>query len=450
MDKTSYTIKELEAKLEKSRRWLLLDFPLLAGEALRMPHILDPRVPTACTNGQVVRWNPQFLAALDDEGLLFTGAHEIGHPILFHSERMRPEWNKELANIAADEEVNHLLSDCASSLGRIKVPDNAYCSSRFKGMAFEEIYEVLTREAETSDSRPDNPEGGGESDEEGEPGDEGGAEAPEDGGGESNAPPEFSPDDVIDISDYTLPPVSTWGEVEPSAASDGREFTKEEKARIEKSRSIDFEADTASAELRGQLPDGMADRIRGILERGKVDWVKELNDFISDAATDDSHSTWKRPNRRFASAGIIMPSLEKEGMGELAVLIDSSSSMNNELFKMATSETASLINFHDVKKTWVIEFTSHIKSVREFEDDVEFTEENAGRRYGGGTNPSSSFDWVKAKGDDITGIIVISDMELSPPEDPNIPVLWVNVKPGSRRYFDTPDYGREIMVRASS
>ena len=439
MAKTTYTVRELEAKLEKSRRWLLLDFPMFGGESLRMPYLLDPRVSTACTNGQVVKWNPQFLAALADMGLLFTAAHEITHPILFHSERMRPDWDMKIANIAADEEANHLLSKCGSSLGRIEIPRDAYCTARFKEMPFEEIYEVLAREAGTSTSNPDNPDGGGES----------GEGEGEEGGEESNAPSEFSPDDVIDISNYTLPPVSTWGEVEPCTASDGREFTAEEKERIEKSRALDFEADIASAELRGQLPEGIADRIRGTIGRGKVDWVKELNDFISDAATDDSHSTWKRPNRRFASAGIIMPSLEKEGMGELAVLIDSSGSMGDELFQMATSETASLINFHDVKKTWVVEFTHRINSIREFEDDVEFSEMDAGRRFTGGTCCHSSFEWVKEKDDEITGIIVISDMELRPPEDPGIPVLWLNVKPGGN-WGCSPDYGREIMVRANS
>jgi len=141
--------------------------------------------------------------------------------------------------------------------------------------------------------------------------------------------------------------------------------------------------------------------------------------------------------------------LEKEGMGELAVLIDSSSSMGDELFKMAISETGSLINFHDVKKTWVVEFTHRINSVREFEDDIEFTEEDAGRKYHGGTNPYSSFEWVKEKADEITGIIVITDMEFRPPEDPGIPVLWLNVKPGGN-WGCSPDYGREIMVRANS
>jgi predicted metal-dependent peptidase len=101
---------DLMKRLAKAKTSLILQHPFIGTVALNMPMILDESVPTACTNGKEVRYNPAFLKDLTDEQVVFLVAHECFHPMLEHMYRLkgrdRLKWNK-----AADYVINQLLVD---------------------------------------------------------------------------------------------------------------------------------------------------------------------------------------------------------------------------------------------------------------------------------------------------------------------------------------------------
>ena len=144
-----------------------------------------------------------------------------------------------------------------------------------------------------------------------------------------------------------------------------------------------------------------------------------------------------------------LPSSLNEGIGEIAVLIDSSGSMDEKMYEVAASETAHLINDADPSKSHVLEFTTEIVSVSSYEDGIEI-DKMPERQGWGGTNVCIGFDWVEENAPETTAIVVISDMEFFKwPEDTGIPVLWVKVPPREDNswYFGTPSFGKMITVR---
>ena len=101
---------DLNLKLARARTSLILDHPFFGTVALTMPMVLDDSIPTACTDGKQVKFNPDFLASLTDEETRFLVAHECCHPMFEHLYRMQgrdaSRWNQ-----AADYVINQLLMD---------------------------------------------------------------------------------------------------------------------------------------------------------------------------------------------------------------------------------------------------------------------------------------------------------------------------------------------------
>lgn len=101
---------DLNRRLAKARTALILEHPFIGTLALNMPMSLDPSIPTACTNGKWVKFNPKFIEDLDDEQLKFLVAHEVFHPMFEHMYRLNgrnhKKWNK-----AGDYVINQLLTD---------------------------------------------------------------------------------------------------------------------------------------------------------------------------------------------------------------------------------------------------------------------------------------------------------------------------------------------------
>lgn len=97
-------------RLQHARSHCIMVLPGCAAALLQYPAyaVLDERVPTACTNGVAMYFNPLFLSQLSDDECAFLYAHEVWHNLLLHGIRVgnrdHHQWN-----IACDLEVNHIL-----------------------------------------------------------------------------------------------------------------------------------------------------------------------------------------------------------------------------------------------------------------------------------------------------------------------------------------------------
>jgi predicted metal-dependent peptidase len=104
-------------------------------------------IPTACTNGRDVIYNPEFVKSLDDKELNFVVLHEALHKVYQHMHLWKKLWkdNPMLANMAADYVVNYAIYE-ADELSEIaKRPHSALFDLAYKGMTTKQIFEILKR-----------------------------------------------------------------------------------------------------------------------------------------------------------------------------------------------------------------------------------------------------------------------------------------------------------------
>mgnify|MGYP003648493442 FL=1 len=489
------TIKQLEERVEKARRHVILDIPMAQASAVKMGIFFSDRIQTAATDGKSIGFNPPFVASINEEELEFVVVHEWGHKMLRHFARclkirssfkgVWTQFHEDLLNEAADEEDNYFVEQCG-----FKIMDGACRDKRFDGMPMEETFQILLHERtmpepdddgeeidggnpgeETQDNeggKQDDVSDGDEEEEESsgsQDGDEGNEEQGEgnDSGGEPNAQDQGDPrssddrggefgQDGVDksaslsdeeVDDYKRPDVKDWGKLHTRDNPTISEIHEEEM-----DSKIDQSNDLAVAKLSGKLPENLERILKDLKDKSDVDWVAEMVDFVSEACGEDANITWRKPNKKFLWMDTYLPSTLQEGIGEIAVLIDSSGSMDEEMYGVAASETAHLINDVGPSKTHVLEFTTEITSVSSYEDSIEIDTMPDRSRWGG-TDVCVGFDWVQENAPETTAIIVISDMEFFRwPEDTGVPVLWVKVPPRTDNswYFGKPSFGKSITV----
>ncbi|KDB52896.1 hypothetical protein X805_15000 [Sphaerotilus natans subsp. natans DSM 6575] len=149
-------------QLEQDRSLFLLRHPFTASLTLHLAVelVLDPRLPTAATDGRRIYFNPNFLATLDAAQRLFVMAHEVWHCVAGHLGRQqnRQTWRW---NLAIDHEVNWLLVQDG-----FKLPPGAVLFPSLRGCSAEQVYSALldrsTRDLPTSFDLHELPEGLGE------------------------------------------------------------------------------------------------------------------------------------------------------------------------------------------------------------------------------------------------------------------------------------------------
>lgn len=429
------SIDDLHDKADKAKIHAIFTLPMLEGDVVSLPVVFTTDVKTAATDGKTLWANPHFLNSLDEYQAEFVILHEWAHNFLKHFSRGIRLPNKDFLQRACDEEANHLLKKAGVRL----LPD-VWCSEEYADMTMEQIYKHL--EGQPKISSPE--EGEGDSDESGE--DKGSTESDPNGENTENKSSEsFKPGDKIEeIEGYEAPRPSDWGEVK-----DPGEMSNEEIDQAEFEDTMRQESTIGTAALSGKLPKNIEDQVRSITAKSRVDWRRELADFVDRTMSGiDGYISWSKPNKRFAGLGIHMPSIIPEGEN-IAILMDASGSMDEEMFDIAASETKSVIDLAQPDMTHVIQFSHYIISVDSFESGVQFPE-SVNRNGSGGTIVQLGLEYVM-ENLDVNGIIVISDMEFGGKiEDPGIPVLWVDVprKGAAFRWGAPKEFGRAIEVVA--
>lgn len=100
-------------------------------------HMFDESIPTACTNGKQVRYNPKFFMELSPEERVFLLLHETLHCAYLHMDRLKERTHRKW-NIACDHVINLQLIERGFSM-----PKDGYASSQYAGMSSEEVYDLL-------------------------------------------------------------------------------------------------------------------------------------------------------------------------------------------------------------------------------------------------------------------------------------------------------------------
>jgi len=255
----------------------------LAGVLMIGDRSVDDDVPTACTDGKNEQYGRAFCEKLNDAELRFLILHENYHKLYRHLitwQHLQKD-NPELANMAMDYVINLKL-----------VADNDDNFATMTGELAKGCFDVKYKGWDTAKVFHDLKE---------------------------NPPPEG---DSLDKHD--------WDSAKDMTAEEANELAKE----------ID-EAIRQGAMIAGKMGSG-GDRELNELLQPQVDWKQVLREFITETCAGRDYSSWRKPNRRYISMGIYMPSGVSEKVEELVLAIDTSGSIGNRELSVFLSEVKAI------------------------------------------------------------------------------------------------------------
>lgn len=361
-----------DKRLAKARTALVLDAPFFGALALRLAMEPDSSIPTACTDGRRIKYNPAFIDGLDDAQVKGLLAHEVLHCTNGHPWRMGKRDHKKW-NTAADLAINPLLTEAKFTLPA----DGLECPPEWIGLSAEAIYNRLP------DGNQDGNENGN-----GQP-----------GNGNNQPQPGDQPGP---------------GEVEAPGADDA-----DQAGEIEAEwKAAAIQAAKAAAAM-GKLPGSLARMVEEI-KRPRVNWRAELRRFVQQTARNDY--AWRRPAARYMHAGLYLPGLQSETMPPLVVCVDTSGSIDANTLSAFGAEIQSIMDETRPEALHVVCCDSRINKTEQHEPGDLIQLSAVG---GGGTDFRPPFAWVDSEGIQPAALIYLTDLEgPAPAEAPDYPVLW--------------------------
>ncbi|MGD0223031.1 MAG: VWA-like domain-containing protein [Terriglobia bacterium] len=422
-------------KLTRARTQLLLNQPFFGTLGLRLK-LVPGSLPTMATDGSRIVYNSAFVGELKPAELEGVLAHEVLHCALGHHCR-RGEREPGLWNEAADLAINPLLLGNGLTLSAGALIDPA-----FANLSSEEIYARLLRRRSEGASAVQQ-------------------QAPQQtnvGGGMGNVPQgthgAATSDPMSDSSNgsgssqneqqtgQAMGPASMrsggFGAVWDASDEHGHAASPAEKRRQEHEWSIAAEQALRSAKACGNEPGGI-ERPVSESRQSQQDWRAILRDFM--AATAPSDYRWTPPNRRYIASGLYLPSVERRGLGEVVIAVDTSGSIGKRELEQFAAEISAISQETQPEAIHVVYCDAAVQCVQQFGSSEPVQLEPKG---GGGTDFRPAFEWVAEN--DITSVCLIYLSDLccnSFPETPEYPVLWVTDSRETAPFGETVRIGLE-------
>ena len=121
---------------------------------------------------------------------------------------------------------------------------------------------------------------------------------------------------------------------------------------------------TTVARQAGKVPAGLNRTLEGAAE-ASVDWREMLRRLWSDTIPADY--SWMRPNRRHVWAGLYLPGVIREGVGEIAIAVDCSGSVNARQLRLFEAEVRSILEGQRPERVHVLYFDAEVQKVETYE-----------------------------------------------------------------------------------
>jgi predicted metal-dependent peptidase len=261
-------------------------------------------------------------------------------------------------------------------------------------MSAEQIYNLLKREVEQQSGGPDGQAEGGEE----------GASAGENSPNGLSAP--VTQGGIGQVLDAPLPVEGTAG-----AEEQMREW------------SVAVNQAATLAKQAGKVPAGIHRALEGAAEAA-VDWRELLRRLWSETTPADY--SWMRPNRRHIWAGLYLPGSVREGVGEIAIAVDCSGSVNTRQLSLFEAEIRSILEGQRPQRVHVLYFDAVVQKVETYEAGQPISLDPVG---GGGTEFGPCFDWLEEHGILPQTLVFLTDLcGTFPKNAPPYPVLWASTR----------------------
>lgn len=354
-------------KLTTARVGLLLKAPFFGNMATRMKLIqADEWCPTAATNGRNFYYNTEFVKKLSVKKLEFLFGHEILHCVFDHFGRVGSR-DRMLSNIAQDYAVNQILVD--ERIGE-KITEVQICyDSKYRGMAWEEIYDILYEKAEKIPMEDLLKQLGDLLDEHiNEDGDAPGKEGDKDGKGKPR-------------------------------------MTKAEAQAI-KDEIKEAMIQAAAAAGAGKVPAGIQRMIKDMTEP-KISWRELVQQEIQSIVRNDYSFT--RPNRKSQHSGAVLPGMKEATTIDIGISIDMSGSIGEEDATVFLSEVKGIVDQYEDFKINLWCFDTEIYNHQEITHDNAHDLLDYEPMGGGGTMFEANWEFMKENGIEPKKFIMFTD-----------------------------------------
>lgn len=399
----------------------------VASVSMKLDYEPDWSIDTACTNGRRIRYNPAYVCGLTPAKAVGLLAHEVFHITNLHHVRIGDR-DVSLWNVACDLAIDPHLIEAGIDVPNPTVPGKGDFAKIPAGLSAEEIYALLRQPdppEDQSDQQADGQQGGG---------DDSGGDGEDDGQNDAGEPDTDDGDEADDGDGDQQPqdPGRSGGVEKPGSG------TPAEVAEAEADAMMMAAAAVHACESRGGLPGGLRGGVDAALAP-KVDWKAVLREFVSQVARNDY--SWTTPNRRFIHAGIYLPGMRSEELGDVVVALDTSGSIDDAMLASFLSETAAILEAFDCNMT-IIYHHSDVYRVQQWRSTdgplvLEPTES-------GGTSHVPVFDYIAREGLNPAAVVCLTDMASEfPPSDPGVPVLWCKAL---KYTFPPPTFGRIVQM----
>lgn len=363
----------------KIKLMLKKDVAFFATLILQTPvyWVTADEVNTAATNGINLYVNPDFFLGLDPEERLFLILHEIMHNVYNHNTR-RGFRDANTWNEAADYVINDELIQ-----RNFKMPQGGLHNLDYRDMSADEIYEILMdRKNKGGHNQPSpwpdlkEPQANGS-----------GNQSPNGGGSNTSSMTQPTAEEIEEHNKNLLTQAT------------------------QASQMAGDKAGTVPGSLQRELDD---------LLYPKLPWDIILQKFLFSLSKDDY--SWRKPNRRFISQGIILPSLYSEGIGKIDFAIDTSGSVSREDFNRFISEIGYVFQRFNPKEIGIMQFDSVLQSNDKVVNMQDFMKLEF--KGGGGTQIEPVLEAYKESS--AKALIILTDGYLYHGEelDPKKPVVW--------------------------
>ena len=426
---------------------LLREQPFFGSLALRLPIRADAGRETLASDGREIRYAPEWVAETDAHAVETAIARVVLACALKHHTR-RGGRDSERWQRASQLVTHGLLRDAGFTLP----PD----AEAWDGISVEQAYDRLPQPEPDQSGNDGNPSPGsgdagsagtGEDDPSPDGGDGNGDSADPGAGSEPDDP---GPDGASDAPS-SCDPAGT-GEVMDAPAGGGedgnndegpsaRDIAAEEQAWDE---AMHQAASLAKAE--GRMPGAVEETVRGA-HASSVDWRTLLRRFTTDAAKRDY--SWSVPNRRFIDSGLYLPSIRSEGIDAIAVMIDTSGSLDPDTLAAFWSEVREVAAEIEPERLILLQVDTTVRDAAEYAaGDLPDEIVVRGR---GGTDFRPGFAWLEEHDVQPGVCLYLTDMECSryPETEPDFPTIWVNHgdPPGD---WNREPWGERIDIAAAS
>ena len=393
----------------------------LAGVVMIGTKTIDESIPTACTNGRDCKFGREFISTLTDAELRFVVLHEEYHKLYRHLHTWKYLWEIDAmtANMAMDYVINLKIVD-ENQDGFAVPPKGVLLDERFRDMNTAQVFDIIYAEQPPGGEQGSDPEGN-ES-------------------GEGDVQPSGAGTGIDETDEGRESPTN--------AGFDEHDWEGAESLSGEETK--DLERDIDEAIRQGALTAGKAggggNRGFDDLLKVQVDWSEVLREFVSNTCVGNDYATYARPNRRFISQGVYMPSGISETIEELVIAPDTSGSTGQRETTVMLTEAKSILETVKPNRVRILYWGSEVVRDEVYEmHELDQMIASTKPVDGGGTDVRCVTEYMRENNITPSAVVVLTDGYLYGGWGTwTCPVLWTILD----NEHANPDVGKRVHIKA--